>query len=141
MDEAQLFRNITILSLEQATVLPYLTLRLAEEGANVIRLEHPIYGDPNRRVGDDVLKEDRMFSYYLSINAGKKALTLDIGAPEGQEIFRNLITKLNVDIFATNQLPRNYAKLGIEYEMLKKIKEEIIWLGMTGFGPQINEAA
>ena len=40
-------------------------------------------GIPNRRVGDDVLKEDRMFSYYLSINSGKKALTLDIGTPEG----------------------------------------------------------
>jgi formyl-CoA transferase len=141
MDEVQLFKNITVLSLEQATVLPYLTLRLAEEGANVIRMEHPIYGDPNRRVGDDVLKEDRMFSYYLSINAGKKALTLDIGAPEGQEILKKLITKLKVDIFSTNQLPRNYAKLGIEYEMLKKIKEDIIWLGMTGFGPQSNEAA
>jgi formyl-CoA transferase len=123
MDEAQVFKNITVLSLEQATVLPYLTLRLAEDGANVIRMEHPVYGDPNRRVGDDVLKEDRMFSYYLSINAGKKALTLDIGTPEGQEI------------------PRNYSKLGIEYEMLKKIKEDIIWLGMTGFGPQNNEAA
>jgi formyl-CoA transferase len=141
MGEVQLFRNITVLSLEQATVLPYLTLRLAEEGANVIRMEHPIYGDPNRRVGDDVLKEDRMFSYYLSINAGKKALTLDIGAPEGHEILKELITKLNVDIFATNQLPRNYTKLGIEYEMLKKIKGDIIWLGMTGFGPQSNEAA
>jgi formyl-CoA transferase len=141
MDESQVFRNITVLSLEQATVLPYLTLRLAEDGANVIRMEHPIYGDPNRRVGDDVLKEDRMFSYYLSINAGKKALTLDIGTPEGQEILKKLILKLKVDIFSTNQLPRNYPKLGIEYEMLKKIKEDIIWLGMTGFGPQSNEAA
>jgi crotonobetainyl-CoA:carnitine CoA-transferase CaiB-like acyl-CoA transferase len=141
MDEAQFLKNITVLSLEQATVLPYLTLRLAEEGANVIRMEHPIYGDPNRRVGDDVLKEDRMFSYYLSINAGKQAITLDIGAPEGQEILKKLIIQLKVDIFATNQLPRNYAKLGIEYEMLKKIKEDIIWLGMTGFGPQSNEAA
>ena len=141
MEDSQLFKNITILSLEQATVLPFLTLRLAEEGANVIRMEHPIYGDPNRRVGDDVLKEDRMFSYYLSINAGKKALTLDIGTPEGQEILKKLILKLKVDIFSTNQLPRNYSKLGIEYEMLKKIKEDIIWLGMTGFGPQSNEAA
>ena len=141
MDEAQVFKNITVLSLEQATVLPYLTLRLAEDGANVIRMEHPVYGDPNRRVGDDVLKEDRMFSYYLSINAGKKALTLDIGTPEGQEILKKLILKLKVDIFATNQLPRNYPKLGIEYEMLKRIKEDIIWLGMTGFGPQNNEAA
>ena len=141
MEDTNLFKNITVLSLEQATVLPYLTLRLAEDGANVIRLEHPIYGDPNRRVGDDVLKEDRMFSYYLSINAGKKALTLDIGNPQGQNIFKELILKLKVDIFATNQLPRNYAKLGIEYERLKKIKEDIIWLGMTGFGPQSNEAA
>ncbi|MDO9124675.1 MAG: CoA transferase, partial [Deltaproteobacteria bacterium] len=141
MEEVNLFKNITVLSLEQATVLPYLTLRLAEDGANVIRMEHPVYGDPNRRVGDDVLKEDRMFSYYLSINAGKKALTLDIGTPDGQEILKKLIIQLKVDIFATNQLPRNYPKLGIEYEMLKKVKEDIIWLGMTGFGPQSNEAA
>ncbi len=141
MEDVNLFKNITVLSLEQATVLPYLTLRLAEDGANVIRMEHPVYGDPNRRVGDNVLNEDRMFSYYLSINAGKKALTLDLGAPEGQKILKELILKLKVDIFATNQLPRNYAKLGVEYEMLKKIKEDIIWLGMTGFGPTSNEAA
>jgi len=141
MDDANLFKNITVLSLEQATVLPYLTLRLAEDGATVIRMEHPVYGDPNRRVGDNVLNEDRMFSYYLSINAGKKGLTLDLGTPEGQEILKKLIIKLKVDIFATNQLPRNYSKLGIDYEMLKKIKEDIIWLGMTGFGPQSNEAA
>jgi len=141
MEDTQLFKNIMVLSLEQATVLPYLTLRLAEDGANVIRMEHPIYGDPNRRIGDDVLKEDRMFSYFLSINPGKKALTLDLATLEGQEILKKLILKLKVDIFATNQLPRNYTKLGIEYEILKKIKEDIIWLGMTGFGPQSNEAA
>lgn len=141
MDDRDLFRNLTVLSLEQATVLPYLTLRLAEDGATVYRLEHPIYGDPNRRIGDDVLGEDRMFSYFLAINAGKKALTLDLTTPEGQTILRNLIVKLRVDIFATNQLPRNYSKLGIEYEQLKAIKKDIIWLGMTGFGPQSNEAA
>ncbi len=141
MEDLNIFKNITILSLEQATVLPYLTLRLIEEGANVIRLEHPIYGDPNRRIGDDVLKEDRMFSYFLSINAGKRALTLDLATPEGQKILGELIVKLKVDVFATNQLPRNYPKLGIEYETLRQIKGDIIWLGMTGFGPQSNEAA
>ena len=141
MDDVNVLKNIKVLSLEQATVLPYLTLRLVEDGANVIRMEHPVYGDPNRRVGDNVLNEDRMFSYYLSINAGKKGLTLDLAAPEGQEILKKLILKLKVDIFATNQLPRNYPKLGIEYDMLKKIKEDIIWLGMTGFGLTSNEAA
>jgi formyl-CoA transferase len=82
-----------------------------------------------------------MFSYYLSINAGKKALTLDLATAEGQNILKELILGLKVDIFATNQLPKNYSKLGIEYEMLKRIREDIIWLGMTGFGPQSNEAA
>jgi len=47
--------QITILSLEQATVLPYLTFRLVQDGVQVIRLEHPVYGDPNRMVGENVL--------------------------------------------------------------------------------------
>jgi formyl-CoA transferase len=136
-----LFKNITALSLEQATVLPYLTFRLAQDGMQIYRLEHPVYGDPNRLIGDNALGEERMNSYFLCINAGKKALTLDLGAPEGQEILRGLIRKLNVDIFATNQLPRNYKKLGIDYETLKAVKPDIIWLGMTGFGPDSNEAA
>ena len=42
---------------------------------------------------------------------------------------------------AANQLPRNYENSGIEYEMMKTVKEDIIWLGMTGFGPKSNEAA
>jgi len=141
MKEADLFKNITVLALEQATTLPYLTWRLVHQGATVIRLEHPVYGDPNRRVGDNVLNEDRMFSYFMAINSGKKALTLDLSTAEGQEILRKLIIKLDVDIFTTNQLPRNYAKLGIDYETLKEIKKDIIWLGLTGFGPSSNEAA
>jgi len=75
------FKNITILSLEQATVLPYLTFRLAQDGMQVYRLEHPVYGDPNRLIGDNVLNEDRMNAYFLCINAGKKALSLDLADP------------------------------------------------------------
>ncbi len=133
--------QITILSLEQATVLPYLTFRLVQDGVRVIRLEHPVFGDPNRMVGDNVLQEERMFSYFMAINAGKKALTLNLGVPEGQQILKDLIMKLKVDIFATNQLPRNYAKLGIDYGILKAVKPDLIWLGITGFGPDSNEAA
>ena len=136
-----LFKNLTVLSLEQATVLPYLTYRLAQDGMQVIRLEHPVYGDPNRLIGENVLREDRMNAYYLCINSGKKALTLNLADSEGQKIFRSLVQQLNVDIFATNQLPRNYEKLGINYETLKTLKPDIIWLGVTGFGPDSNEAA
>ncbi len=138
---AGILSDVTVLSLEQATTLPYLTWRLAQDGAQVIRLEHPIYGDPNRQIGDNVLDEERMNSYFLAINSGKKAITLDLANPQGKEILEGLISKIKVDIFCTNQLPRNYLKLGIEYETLRKMKDDIIWLGITGFGPTSNEAA
>ena len=136
-----LFKNLTVLSLEQATVLPYLTYRLAHEGVQVIRLEHPVYGDPNRLIGENVLNEERMNSYFLCINAGKKALTLNLAEPEGRDIFHKLIKVLKIDAFTTNQLPKNYKKLGIDYETLKALKPDIIWLGVTGFGPDSNEGA
>jgi formyl-CoA transferase len=135
------FRDIKVLSLEQATVLPYLTYRLAQDGMEVIRLEHPDYGDPNRLIGDNVLGEERMNAYFLCINAGKKGLTLNLAESEGQKIFQSLIRELDIDIFATNQLPRNYQKLGIDYDRLKAIKPDMIWLGVTGFGPESNEPA
>ncbi len=135
------FKNLTVLSLEQALVLPYLTFRLAQDGMQVIRLEHPQTGDPNRLVGDNVLGEERMNAYYLCVNAGKKALTLNLALPEGQKMLHALIRKFKVDIFATNQLPKNYEKLGIDYASLKAVKPDIIWLGVTGFGPDSNEAA
>jgi formyl-CoA transferase len=136
-----LFKDLTVLSLEQATVLPYLTYRLAQDGMNVVRLEHPIHGDPNRMIGDNVLGEERMNAYFLCINAGKKALSLNLAEPEGRNLFHSLIRTIPVDIFATNQLPRNYLKLGIDYDSLKKIKTDLIWLGVTGFGPDSNEGA
>jgi len=136
-----LLSNLTVLSLEQATVLPYLTYRLAHDGIQVIRLEHPVYGDPNRLIGDNVLDEERMNSYFLCINAGKKALTLNLAEPEGQDIFHRLIKDLKIDVFTTNQLPKNYKKLGIDYETLRTLKPDIIWLGVTGFGPDSNEGA
>ncbi|TKJ31479.1 MAG: CoA transferase [Chloroflexi bacterium B3_Chlor] len=137
----ELFTDLTVLSMEQATVLPYLTYRLAAEGMRVIRVEHPQRGDPNRLVGSNVLGEEAMDSYFLPNNVGKKAITLNLRGEEGQAVLRDLILKLDVDMFASNQLPRNYAKLGIEYEQLKAIREDIIWVGITGFGPESNEAA
>lgn len=136
-----LFKNLTVLSLEQATVLPYLTYRLAHDGMQVMRLEHPAYGDPNRLIGENVLGEDKMNAYYLCINAGKKALSLNLASAEGKELLHALVRELPVDIFATNQLPRNYEKLGIDYASLKAVKPDIIWLGVTGFGPDSNQAA
>ena len=131
-----------ILSLEQATVLPYLTYRLAHDGMRVIRLEHPVHADPNRKVGDPFLPGEKdMRSYFVAFNAGKEALTLNLKDSKGQELFRDLLVKLDVDVFATNQLPKNYGPLGIAYDILKEVKPDLIWMGLSGFGPDSNEAA
>ena len=141
MTTGNIFENLTVLSLEQAIVVPYFTYRLVLDGARVIRLEHPVIHDPNRLVGDKVMAEERMNAYYLTINAGKKALTLNLKEERGQEILHELIRKLKVDIFVTNQLPKNYTKLGIDYETLSALRNDLIWIGVTGFGPQSNEGA
>src|SRR5512135_3553640 len=136
-----LLSDITILSLEQATTLPFLTQRLARDGARVIRIEAPGRGDPNRHVGRDILNEDGMASYFLPNNSGKQAITLNLSEQEGRSILHQLIDRLHVDVFATNNRPSSYSKLGIDYETLKAIRSQIIWLGITGFGPDSDEAA
>jgi crotonobetainyl-CoA:carnitine CoA-transferase CaiB-like acyl-CoA transferase len=136
-----LLSGVTVLSLEQATTLPFLTYRLACDGARVIRVENAERPDPNRFVGSDVLHEPAMRSYFLPNNCGKEAITLNLGHPEGQALLRQLIVKLGVDVFACNQRPRSYARLGIEPGPLTAAKPDLIWLGITGFGPEHDEAA
>jgi len=144
-----LFDSLIVLSMEQATTLPYLTLKLAMDGMRVIRLESPPRGDPNRWVGSPVLTnrengtdyEQGMNAYFLPNNLGKQSITLDMSTEAGQELLHKLIRELPVDIFATNQRPSSYRKLGIDYETLSAIKPDLIWVGITGFGPQSNEAA
>ena len=82
---SELFRTLNVLSLEQAMALPYMTMRLAEEGMRVIRVENPAHADPNRYVGPEVLPgtngasaEPGMNAYYLPNNLGKQAITLDL---------------------------------------------------------------
>ncbi len=137
-----IFRDLTVLSLEQATVLPYLTLRLAQDGARIIRLEHPVMCDPNRLIGEPFVDgEEKMNSYFFAVNCGKEAVTLNLKDPRAQDLLRRMIEELDVDVFATNQLPKNYGPLGISYEVLSAVKPDLIWVGLTGFGPDSNEAA
>jgi crotonobetainyl-CoA:carnitine CoA-transferase CaiB-like acyl-CoA transferase len=133
--------RLTVLSLEQAITLPFLTYRLACDGARVIRIEHPRQPDPNRFVGKKVLPESGMNSYFLPPNCGKEAITLNLAEPEGRAILHQLVARLEVDVFASNQRPRSYARLGIDYDALRPLRPGLIWLGITGFGPDHDEAA
>lgn len=141
--------SLTVLSLEQATTLPYMTLKLVMDGMRVIRLESPPRGDPNRWVGPQVLSdsnaetgfESGMNAYFLPNNLGKESITLNLLDEAGRGILHRLIRETPIDIFATNQRPDSYKKLGIDYETLSAVKPDLIWVGITGFGPTSNEAA
>ena len=63
-----------------------------------------------------------MQSYFLPNNCGKEAITLNLGDAEGRAFLHQLITALPVDVFACNQRPRSYAKLGIDYETLARLR-------------------
>src|SRR5439155_197547 len=62
-------------------------------------------------------------------------------AGQGRARLRQLIVKLRVDVFACNQRSGSYARLGIEPGPLAAMKPDLIWLGITGFGPEHDEAA
>lgn len=130
----------TVLSMEQALAMPYATLRFAQLGWRVIRIESTpsgdgLPGDPNRYIGARVVDDDRR-SYFIAPNVGKEAIALNLKHPDGQALLRRLLTGLDVDVFCCNTVPRRYAQLGIDYETLSAAKPGLIWAGISAMGPE-----
>ncbi len=129
----------TVLSLEQALAMPYATLRFAQLGWRVIRIEATparsgLPGDPNRHIGALVADKDR-HSYFIAPNVGKEAIALNLKEAAGRDVLHELIRKLGVDIFCCNTLPGRYEVLGIDYPTLSSIKPDLIWAGISAMGP------
>lgn len=134
----------TILSMEQALSLPYATLRFAQLGWRVIRIESTpsgggLPGDPNRYIGARVADEDRR-SYFIAPNVGKEAIALNLKDARGQEVLKRLIRALDVDVFCCNTVPSRYQTLGIDYATLAAVKPDLIWAGISAMGPQAPNA-
>ncbi|MEN8151196.1 MAG: CoA transferase [Planctomycetota bacterium] len=133
-------RPRTVLSMEQALSLSYGTLRFAQLGWRVIRLEsaprpgQKTPGDPNRYVGREAAGPDRR-SYYLAPNVGKEAIALDLKSEEGKELLLRIVRELPVDVFGANTLPARYEQLGIDYPTLKAANERLVWVGVSAMGP------
>ena len=133
-------RRRTILSMEQALSMPYATLRFAQLGWRVIRIEstpsgYGLPGDPNRYIGARAVDDDRR-SYFIAPNVGKEAIALNLKHPDGQALLRRLLTELDADVFCCNTVPRRYAQLGIDYETLSAARPGLIWAGISALGPE-----
>ena len=134
----------TVLSMEQALSLPYATLRFAQLGWRVIRIESTpagdgLPGDPNRYIGGKVVDDDRR-TYFIAPNVGKEAIALNLKDPQGQALLRKLLVELDVDVFCCNTVPRRYKQLGIDYETLAAAKPDLIWAGISAMGPEYPDA-
>lgn len=117
---------------------PMAATMLADFGAEVIKIEHPIKGDPVRLHGQ---LKDGIPLWWLMLARNKKTLALDLGKPEGGDVFKSLIAESNVLI--ENFRPGTLEKWGLGPEVLMAINPKIIIARVTGFGqfgPYANRA-
>ena len=83
-------KGVKILDVSRVLAGPFCTMLLADLGAEVVKVEQPGRGDPARHLRPFV---DEDSAYFISVNRGKKGITLDLSMEEGQSLFRNLRTK------------------------------------------------
>ncbi len=128
-----------VLSMEQALTMTHATLRCVHLGWRVIKLEatpmpgRKTKGDPNRYIGRPAAGEDR-YSYFVAPNVGKEAIAVDLKKEEGQKLLKRLIKELNVDVFCTNTMPLRHKQLGLDYDSLRKVREDLIWCSISAMG-------
>ncbi|MBL6951681.1 MAG: formyl-CoA transferase [Alphaproteobacteria bacterium] len=98
-------------------------------GADVIKLEEPTGGDVARR---NMADEHGDSLFFLILNANKRSLTLNLKSAEGKELFKKLIAES--DVLVENFAPGALDRLGLGYEVLKKVNPGLIYSTIKGFG-------
>ena len=122
-------KGIRVLDLTRILAGPYATMILRDLGAEVIKIEQPGTGDEARDFGP--FKND--FSlYFMSVNRGKKSVTLNLKSPRGKELFLELVK--GADILVENFRPGTMEKLGLDYESLKEHHPSLLYAACSGFG-------
>jgi crotonobetainyl-CoA:carnitine CoA-transferase CaiB-like acyl-CoA transferase len=129
--------GIRILDLSRVLAGPWCTQTLADLGADVIKVEHPISGDETRTWGPPFLKDrdgtnTRDSAYYLGANRNKRAITCNFATPQGQDLIRQLI--LHCDVCVENFKVGDMARYGLDYPTLSRINPKLVYCSITGFG-------
>lgn len=122
--------GIRVLDLTSVVVGPTCTLLLAQQGAEVIKLEPP-EGDLLRRLGG-VARNPGMAPKFLHFNRGKRSISIDLKSPEGLEIARRLAA--TVDVFVSNIRPNALRRLGLAWEDLRAVNPRLVHCAIAGFG-------
>ncbi len=126
--------GVTVLDITQGIDGPYCTKLLADNGADVIKIEEPPFGDVARRFGpfpEDVPHREKS-GLFLFLNTSKRGVTLDLKTPEGQRILKVLAQK--ADIIVENLGPGVMQSLGLDLETLQKDNPQLVMTSISDFG-------
>ena len=121
--------GIKVVDLSQIVSGPMAATMLADQGAEVIKVESP-GGDPVRSLGP--AKGD-LSAMFIAVNRGKKGIAIDIKTPGGREILTRLIAR--ADVIIDNFRPGTMDRLGFGFDACRAINPRIIYAAITGFGP------
>ena len=121
-------KGIKVIDLTAMVSGPTATMMLGDQGADVIKVE-PLDGELMRKVGNSV---NGMTDSFLCCNRSKRSITLDLKKIKALNILKKLIA--TADIFIQNFRPGTIDRMGLDYESIKKINKNIIYVSISGFG-------
>ncbi len=127
--------GVRVLDLTRVLAGPFCSMMLGDMGAEVIKVEEPGKGDDTRSWPPFAGGEA---SYFMAVNRGKRSLTLNLKAPEGQDILRKLVGKS--DVLIENFRPGTLDKLGFGYKALARRHPKLVYCSISGFGESGPEA-
>jgi crotonobetainyl-CoA:carnitine CoA-transferase CaiB-like acyl-CoA transferase len=122
-------KGVRVIDAGNMVAAPFATVLLADFGADVIKIEHPKYGDGQRKL--EPIK-DGIPLWWKSVARNKRCITLDLGKPEGAALFQQLIK--GKDVIVENYRPGTFERWGIGPEVIRGIDPRIILLRISGFG-------
>jgi formyl-CoA transferase len=120
--------GVRVLDLSQFEAGPSCTEALAWLGAEVVKVENPKGGDPGR----SIFSEGHDSFYFLTFNANKKSLTIDLKSAAGKQLVLDLAGK--ADVLVENFAPGAIERLGLGYDVVSRLNPRIIYAQVKGFG-------
>ena len=121
--------GVRVLDLTHAYSGPFCTMHLADQGAEVIKIEVPGKGDQSRNWAPF---KNGSSGYFAYINRNKYGITLDLKSEKGRELFKKLVAE--ADVVCENFRVGTMERLGLGYEVLKEINPGLIYASISGFG-------
>lgn len=121
--------GLTVIDLSVFLPGPYLTMALADHGAEVIKVEPPGEGDPARHIG---LSDGPSTVFFRNVNRGKQSVVMDLKSAEGRKRLLKLCDK--ADVFVESYRPGVMQRLGIDYATVASRNPRIVYCSISAFG-------